>query len=564
MTDNDRSHSRILVVDDELVVVSLVKEALEEDGYTLSMATNGREALALMEAQEFDLIISDIRMPKMDGIELVSRARKIQPGISIIFMTAFANLDSAKDAIKQGAVDYIMKPFELHEMRQAVQQAFALREQAAKSDSDSHLEHLSDLNQVLYEVGDKRSLLIESLRFALVHSDADRGVVLHWSKDNSDFQVFAIVDESVADRQVPDEQISAALADLNPGEFNEPLLTASFEEHPLHRMAQTCPAAGDIYKEWFSHVAQTATVPIKRADRLYGLLIIQLGDSSSASVKASLKLLNLSAAQLAISLENLELLDETQAAYQRLKALQDETIQLEKMATKGEMSAEIGHELNNFLGVVAGNLSLLQHQVSKNSIEGLDKYLRAIEENVDKIKTFTSNLMDLRSISTSKEVLCFARLLTEVVDYLRPQKRFKGVTLELRELPESIPFEADNTHIQQLLYNLFNNAADATRDCEHREISAQVELEPNGQQFSFSITDTGSGIEPALLEKAFNERFTTKKDGHGYGLVVCKRIIDSHQGVLHINSAVGRGTTIRIDFPLASPVPQSVPASVAG
>lgn len=563
MTDTDRSNSRILVVDDELVVVSLVKEALEEDGYNLSMATNGKEALAAMEQQEFDLIISDIRMPKMDGIELVSKARQIQPGISVIFMTAFANLDSAKDAIKQGAVDYIMKPFELHEMRQAVGQAFALREQAAKSDSDSHLEHLSDLNQVLYEVGDKRSLLIESLRFALVHSDADRGVVLNWSKDYTNFQALSIVDESVADRQVPDEEISEALARLDPEQFNEPLLTASFQEHPLWAMSHSCPAAGDVIKDWFASTAQTATVPIKRADRLYGLLIIQLGDSSSASVKASLKLLNLSAAQLAISLENLELLDETQEAYQRLKALQDETIQLEKMATKGEMSAEIGHELNNFLGVVAGNLSLLQHQVAKNSIEGLDKYLRAIEENVDKIKTFTSNLMDLRSISTSKEVICFARLLTEVVDYLRPQKRFKGVTLELETLPESIPFNADNTHVQQLLYNLFNNAADATRECDRRHITARVDMDTAQNNFSFSITDTGSGIEPELLEKAFNERFTTKDDGHGYGLVVCKRIIDSHDGTLHIDSAVGKGTTIRIDFPLAAPVDMANPAPVA-
>ncbi len=563
MGEHDRSKSRILVVDDELVVVSLVKEALEEDGYTLSMATNGKEALGLMEQEEFDLIISDIRMPKMDGIELVSKARQIQPGISVIFMTAFANLDSAKDAIKQGAVDYIMKPFELHEMRQAVEQAFALREQAAKSDSDSHLEHLSDLNQVLYEVGDKRSLLIESLRFALVHSDADRGVVLHWSKDNTGFQVLSIVDESVADRQIPDEDISEALAQLQPGQFNEPLLAASLEEHPLHAMTQKCAAACEIFQDWFANAAQTATVPIKRADRLYGLLIIQLGDSSSASVKASLKLLNLSAAQLAISLENLELLDETQEAYQRLKALQDETIQLEKMATKGEMSAEIGHELNNFLGVVAGNLSLLQHQVKKNGVDGLDKYLHAIEENVDKIKTFTSNLMDLRSISTSKEVICFARLLAEVVDYLRPQKRFKGVQLDLGELPENIPFQADTTHVQQLLYNLFNNAADATRECDRREITARVDMPPDGTHFSFAITDSGSGIEPSLLEKAFNERFTTKEDGHGYGLVVCKRIIESHNGKLHIDSTVGKGTTIRIDFPLADRVdtPATVPAA---
>jgi signal transduction histidine kinase len=276
-------------------------------------------------------------------------------------------------------------------------------------------------------------------------------------------------------------------------------------------------------------------------------------DSESEKLKETdLTFLSITASQLALSLENILLLEEAKDAYARLKELQDETIQLEKMATRGEMSAEIGHELNNFLGVVAGNLSLLDVHLKKQQYDKLDRYLRAIYDNIDKIKTFTGNLMDLTPIASKKEAVRFDQLLIEVVDYLRPQKRYRGVTLEVAPLAEPILFEADATHIQQLLYNIFNNAADATEGCTQRRIKADVAVDRSEGKFSVIVMDTGCGIDPALLEKAFTEKFTTKKTGHGFGLLVCKRIIDGHGGELSIESTPSQGTSVAIKFPLAA------------
>jgi signal transduction histidine kinase len=235
--------------------------------------------------------------------------------------------------------------------------------------------------------------------------------------------------------------------------------------------------------------------------------------------------------------------------------MQDETITLEKLATKGEMSAEIGHELNNFLGVVAGNFSLLEHQLRKAQIQGVDKFVGAIQTNIEKMKQFTSNLMDLTPIASKKETVYFDQLLTEVVDYLKPQKRFRGVTIEQFPIDEPVPFKADSIHIQQLLYNLFNNAADATRGQEQRHIRACIHYQAGNDRFEFIIADTGCGIQPEMLAKAFEQKFTTKPDGHGFGLLVCKRIVDSHGGKLRVNSTPGTGTTIAIDFPVAADVP---------
>ena len=103
-----------------------------------------------------------------------------------------------------------------------------------------------------------------------------------------------------------------------------------------------------------------------------------------------------------------------------------------------------------------------------------------------------------------------------------------------------------------MLYNLFNNAADATVGCDRREINARVDLDRPAGMFAVTIKDTGAGIAPELLKRAFGEKFTTKENGHGFGLLVCKRIIDGHGGELSIESAVSQGTSITIKFPLAS------------
>jgi two-component system, NtrC family, sensor histidine kinase HydH len=218
------------------------------------------------------------------------------------------------------------------------------------------------------------------------------------------------------------------------------------------------------------------------------------------------------------------------------------------------MSAEIGHEMNNFVGVVAGNLSLLDFHIRKGNTKDLGKYVTAMVETIEKIKKFTANLMDLTPISSEKAVLSFDKLLTEVIDYLKPQKRYRDVSIRVDNLPDNLPFEADTTQIQQLLYNLFNNAADATQDSARREITVNIVRIDEDCYFRFVITDTGCGFPTDLLQKAFQERFTTKKLGHGFGLVVCKRIIENHGGRLQVDSSPGAGTTISILFPIAGMV----------
>lgn len=559
MTDNSISSCRVLVVDDEEIVQSLVRDALEDEGHTVRTASNASEAIEILNTDHIQLLITDIRMPGMDGIELTRLAREQNPGIGVVFITGYATLNSAKDAIKQGALDYVMKPFELSEIRQAVQNAIVKLSETAEASTDEQLSSLSDLSNVLFAAGDHKSLVVSSLKFAMMHQHCERGSILYWSEAEQAYSLLTIEHDRQSEHALSAEPFRSFVASDNITLLAEPTIISGREEHPWYRVNPGPELEPYLFPEWFRGDQEMIAIPVMRAATLYGLMMLQLSPDTTKVKHSDMSFLSIAASQLAISLENVSLLEETRQAYGRLKELQDETIQLEKMATRGEISAEIGHELNNFLGVVAGNVSLLEVHLDKQNYDKLDKYLGTVTSTVEKMKTFTANLMDLRPISSEREIIYFDKILSEVIDYLKPQRRFREVQIEIPDELENMPMTADITQIQQLLYNLFNNAADATEGCEERRITVTSELQPEQGNFKFSIRDTGKGFDSEYLARAFHEKFTTKKTGHGFGLVVCKRIIDYHEGQLEIESAPGNGTCISIAFPLAVESPKPVP-----
>lgn len=109
--------SNILIVDDEQSYRQLLSLVFEGDGHSIRTATNGREALALLQEETADVVISDVRMPDMDGIEMLSAVRETQPDLGVVLMTAFASVETAREAFKLGADDFIQKPFDVEELK---------------------------------------------------------------------------------------------------------------------------------------------------------------------------------------------------------------------------------------------------------------------------------------------------------------------------------------------------------------------------------------------------------------------------------------------------------------
>ena len=137
-TRNPSPRGRLLVVDDEQGTREGLSEILREDGYEADVAADGEEALEMLRAKGHDVIISDLKMPKLDGMELLVKALETDPDIGFILMTAFGTIKTAVDAMKRGAADYLVKPVNAEEMeisverclekRRLVQEARGLRE----------------------------------------------------------------------------------------------------------------------------------------------------------------------------------------------------------------------------------------------------------------------------------------------------------------------------------------------------------------------------------------------------------------------------------------------------
>jgi diguanylate cyclase (GGDEF)-like protein len=104
--------AQILVVDDEATVRSVLKQVLEEDGYGVTEAESGSRALEILQNTHFDLIITDIKMPGITGLELLKKVKQQQPDTQVIIITSYASLDTSLTALRHGAYDYLFKPFE--------------------------------------------------------------------------------------------------------------------------------------------------------------------------------------------------------------------------------------------------------------------------------------------------------------------------------------------------------------------------------------------------------------------------------------------------------------------
>ncbi|MEF3168757.1 MAG: response regulator [Deltaproteobacteria bacterium] len=120
MSKDDRTSGEpiyVLIAEDERNISELLEEILAQEGRRIKIAHNGREAIGALEERPFDLLITDLMMPEVDGMELIRRAKALYPDIMVIIMTGYATIETAIQAVKEGAYDYLRKPFRLDEIR---------------------------------------------------------------------------------------------------------------------------------------------------------------------------------------------------------------------------------------------------------------------------------------------------------------------------------------------------------------------------------------------------------------------------------------------------------------
>jgi signal transduction histidine kinase/CheY-like chemotaxis protein len=548
---NKTEQVTILVVDDEEIMLKLACDALRSQGHRVSGASGAHEALDKLKQEKFDFILTDIKMPEMDGMELIQAAHEINPSMGAIFMTGYASLDTAKRAIQEGAYDYILKPFDLQEIRNAVARAIQKRGKSLEDGRNQGLSQLFDLNRILYTAGDCNSLLKLSLEFALMQSRSEKGIIIYWDTRTRELKSFQ-TKETESDSYLElsskiEEKLIAEWSDLK-----EIVQITNPDKYPLfHQMAKFLPQAPMLINI-LKGEGEVILIPLRKAEYTSGAIALQRKGGEGNLPQEDLKLLAILGIQAAISLENLTLLIETKKSYQELQNLQDQIIGLEKMATQGRISAEIGHELNNFLTVIMGNFQILGMKMDKEVLESVEKQLDTISVNLEKVKRFAEGLLDFSSLKVEKIECDINQLIEKTMGFIRPQNAFKNISL-LTELKPNLPhLLVDPGQIQQVLYNLLNNAADAMgkRKGEGGTITIKTDSSDKEKAVEIWVKDTGKGMTPEQVENIFTAGFTTKQTGHGMGLSICRKIIAHHGGTIRVESELNKGTTFKIMLPI--------------
>jgi two-component system, NtrC family, response regulator PilR len=121
--DPEKKH--ILIVDDEISICEVLGQYLKKEGYTVSLASSGEEALEILAGETIHLIISDIKMPGITGVDLLKKVKETTQSLPVLMTTGFPTLDTAIEALKLGAYDYMTKPFHLEEIGEKVKRAFS-------------------------------------------------------------------------------------------------------------------------------------------------------------------------------------------------------------------------------------------------------------------------------------------------------------------------------------------------------------------------------------------------------------------------------------------------------
>jgi signal transduction histidine kinase len=146
-------NNRVLIVDDEESLAGALSEFLSLKGYEVATASNPRQALALVHEMPFSVVVSDLRLPGMNGVELLEHVMDVDPHTVVIIMTGYASVQSAVDALKKGAYDYVVKPFSVHELEQTLRLGLERRKLSKENLELSHLmRKMVEIDQVKSDI----------------------------------------------------------------------------------------------------------------------------------------------------------------------------------------------------------------------------------------------------------------------------------------------------------------------------------------------------------------------------------------------------------------------------
>lgn len=492
---------KILIVDDELLILRIISDILGKEGYEVKTAINYFNASQLLDGEKFDVVITDIRMPEKSGIDLLTHVREINSDIPVILMTGFATLETAVEAVKQGAFDYLTKPLDFNKLKRIVSQSI---------ERFNLLSSNKKLVRELQEVNSNLEIKVSERTRELLN-------ILHSANES-----IVTTDNELIIKTVNPKTIEIYEKDCVGKKLDELIGGINFET---------------IIPKILKNSSYITKHEVKYGEKHLEISLSQLVDFDTK--------------------ESFGVIVITDDITEK-KKLEIQLLQSAKMSAVGQLAAGVAHEFNNVLSGIVGYTSLA---MSRNDVEKIREDLNVVEKASNRAIEVVRKLLAFSRQKDEKYILSnIDELIEDSLSLVNNTLSKEGVKI-IKHFGKTPPVKVNQNEIQQVVLNMVINAKHAID--ENLELSYEdkvigVTTEAVDGFVKMDISDTGIGIPRENIPKIFEPFFTTKdrnskEPGTGLGLPITYAIIERHGGSIDVDSEIGKGTTFTIWIPFDQP-----------
>jgi len=520
----------LLIVEDDQAQLRTLTAIMQDEGFEVIGCSTAAAALEQVEREDIGVAVLDLRLPDLSGTELLEKLRERDSRINIVINTAYASLDSARDAVNLGAFAYVEKAGDPEELIRHVYRAFRARLVRYTHDLEEAVaEQTRDLqtaNQMLRREITERKRAEEALQYEqqllqiLMDSVPD---TIYFKDRESCFTRINRAQAHVLGLEHPDQAVGKHDREFFPRELadqyhaDEQRVITTGE--PLIGSIEAVTRA-DGERRWVS----TTKVPIRNAnDEIVGTVGISRD------------------------------ITERREAEERAREHLAELTHVARLSTMGEMAAGIAHELNQPLSAILNYAEgvRLGVQSGKRKAQKLGDDLEAIAAEAQRAGEIIRRLRSfVRKRQPRRSSLDLNELVPNTVRFVESEARINDIRLRV-ELTAGLPkVLADPTLIQQVVLNLVRNGIEALgqEPAGQRELTVSTAL-VGGDTVAVAVCDTGRGLPGHSPDELFTPFFTTKPEGLGLGLSISRSIIEAEGGRLMGSPNPDRGMTFRFTLP---------------
>ena len=532
--------ARLLIVDDEEALMTALCNTLKVEGYAVTGFTSARAALAQLRERQFDLLLTDLMMPEMDGIALLQAAQAIDPDLVGVVMTGHGTIDTAVEALRGGALDYVLKPFRLTNLLPVLTRALETRRLRTENIQLREAVSIYELSRAITHGLAHGEVVQRTVAAAAQQSDADAVCILVPNEEGSELRVGAEWGSNShwQERRFPLDAnivrwVSIARAQLSAWDGSHD------------------PEA--VFAPPFAGEPVAVALPIVAGGHFYGILRFSSKAAQRRLTRGQVKALDILASTAATAFEAASLLGQLRNLNQELEQRVDDRTR-ELQAANADLEAfsySVSHDLRAPLRRVDGFCQMFIDEFGA----GLAPEGRRMLENARAGATHMGELIDalLRFARYSRQPLQTRPVQTEalvrrVLGNFDEQLKERSVELQIGSLPDCI---ADGALLEQVFTNFISNAIKFTagRPCTRIEIGSREE--PG--ELVYFVKDNGVGFDMRYADRLFGvfQRLHAQNEfeGTGIGLSIVHRIVRRHGGNTWAESRPQEGATFYFSLP---------------